>query len=197
MIYKTKVINKSGVEISRLSGLNELKYQFHLGIGASIVIPSRDPLSIYARYEEIIFERGESEYKQQPGSNVVTEVIYPGPIRLKIRKNWEEPKRNFPVVNFLNISGAGLEVYYPDCFNPGGAKLLLPLGVPVLCSVPVYSPLAQYKEFRIFKDEHDSELGESFPHHEMKGKRSQQELDRLARMLADWKESEKNRIKVL
>lgn len=197
MIYRTKVINKSGVEISRLSGLNELKYQFHLGIGASIVIPSRDPYSIYARYEEIIFQPGKSEFFRRPGSDVVTETIYPGPIKLKIRKGWIEPERKFPVVSFLNISGAGLEVYYPDCFNPGSAKLLLPLGIPVMASVPVYSPLAQYREFRIFKDEHDSELGESFPHHEKKGKRSQQELDRLARMLNDWKESEKNRIKVL
>jgi hypothetical protein len=197
MIYKTKIINESGVEINRLSGLNELKYQFHLGIGASIVIPSRDPFSIYARYSEIVFERGKSEYFRRPGSDVVTETIQPGPIKLKIRENWQEPTRPFPVVNFLNISGAGLEVYYPDCFDPGGAKLLLPLGVPVFSTVPVYSPLAQYREFVIFKDEHDAELGESFPHHEMKGKRSVQELDRLARMLADWKESEKNRIKVL
>lgn len=197
MIYKTKVINKSGVEISRLSGLNELKFQFHLGLGASITIPTRDAYGIFARYEEVIFLPGESEYKQQPGSNVVTEVIYPGPIKLKIRKGWIEPERKFPVVSFLNISGAGVEVYYPDCFNPGGAKLLLPLGIPVMASVPVYSPLAKYKEFIIFKDEYDSELGESFPHHQMKGKRSVQELQRLDRMLAEWKESEKNRIKVL
>lgn len=191
-MYETIVRNKSGQDMMRLSGIS--RYSFNIPDGSFIVIPSRDEYGLLARYSEIIFQKGKTIHKETAESNIITRTILPGAIKCVVRKNWIEPKRPFPVVSFLNERGALTEIYYPDCFNMG-EKLLLPLGIPVMATVPVYSPLAKFREFIIHKE--TMSVGESFPNHEMKGKRSEQELTRLAKMLNDWKESEKNRIKVM
>lgn len=196
MIYKTIIRNSSGQDMMRMSGVSN--HPFNISNGDFIVIPSRDEYALFARYEEIIFLKGKSTYTRQPGSNVVTETIADGGLKLKIRKNWQEPKRQFPTISFLNEGGAYMELYFPDCFSLG-EKLYLPKGIPVFSSVPVYSPLAKFRELVIHKEEIvPGAIGDDlFVNHELKGKRPEQELQRLAKMLNDWKESEKNRIKVL
>lgn len=196
MSYKTKITNKSGQAIWRISGLANIRQQFDITDGASIVISSRDEYGLFARYSEIIFQKGESITKKSAESNIITELIYPGPVKCIIRKDWIEPKRPFPVVSFLNLGAVFMETIYPDCFN-SAEKLMLPLGIPILFSVPCYSPIAKFREYIIHPEEFDEFAGDFRPYHEMKHKRPQQELDRLARMLNDWRESEKNRIKVM
>ena len=195
-MIKTIVRNKSGQDMMGVSG--ESRYPFNISDGGFIIIPSRDEYGLYARYSEIIFQKGKSIFKKTAESNIITETILPGPIKCIIRKNWTEPKRKFPVVSFLNLEGAQIEIFYPDCFNIG-EKLLLPRGIVVMATVPVYSPLAKFKEFIIHKEEKVGSIGgeDIFPNHEMKGKRSPQELERLSKLYNDWKESEKNRIKVM
>jgi len=195
-MLKTIVRNKSGQDMMCLSG--ESKYPFNISNDDFIIIPSRDEYGIYARYEEIIFQKGKTTYKESPDSNLVTKTIALGTIKTKVRKGWVEPKRKFPVVSFLNLEGAQMETFYPDCFNIG-EKLMLPRGIVVMATVPVYSPLAKFREFVIHKEEKVGALGgeDIFPNHEMKRKRSPQELERLSRLYNDWKESERNRIKVM
>jgi len=192
-MFETIVRNHSGEDIV-LQPSGVYKYPFNIRKDGVQVIPSRSEYGILARYSEIIFQKGKAVYKETEGSNVVTKSVLPGAIKCIVRKGWVEPKRAFPVVSFLNEGGTFMEIYYPDCFNIN-EKLYLPLGIPIMASVPVYMPLAKFKEFVIHEE--IMELGESIPDHEMKGKRSEQELQRLAKMLNDWKEAEKNRIKVM
>ena len=68
-----------------------------------------------------------------------------------------------------------------------------------MSTVPCYSKYAQYKELIIHEDVRVEAQGgyDLFPNHEMKGKRSPQELDRIARMIREFHEKEKNRIRVM
>lgn len=193
MVYLTIVKNETGGDMGRQSGVDG--HPFNIPAGGSIVIPSKDEYQPFARYESITFTKGKTRYHERRDSDLITKTSSPGKVKTKIRPDWVEPKRPFPVVAFLNLEGATMEVLYTDI----GKKLMLPRGIMILASIPCYSKMAPYREYVIHRDVRvDKQSGfDLFPNHELKGKRSEQELARLAKLIAEWRESERNRIKMM
>lgn len=202
MIYITKITNKFKGEIDYPSPVSG--FTFKIPEGGFNIYRTSDVYNILARYEEIIFLPGREEFKQMEESNVITRKLYPGKIKLVVRRGWTEPKRRFPAVWFLNLTEVPIVSVAPDIFNQS-KRLKLFMQIPVLASVPVYSQFAQYRRYEI----HPPALQPSqmagaaagsmneIEDNRLEGRRSKQELDRLDKLLKEWKAQERDRIKLM
>lgn len=201
MIFETKIINKFKADLYYHSPIPG--FRFSVPEDGFLTHRTSDPYNVLARYSEIIFEKGREVVKRTADSNVLTRRLYPGKIKCVIRPDWEEPKRAFPTVWFLNLTECPLVTIIPDVFNQN-KKLYLFMQIPVLAEVPVYSQFAKYKRYEIHPpipqlkqmpgmvDSYDE-----IEDNRLLGERSKQEQERLARLRSEWKEAEKDRIKLM
>jgi len=203
MIYETKILNAFGGEIDYPSPVS--RFRFKIAEDGFLVHKTTDPYHVFARYSEIIFLPGRAEHVQSSGdSNVLTRKLYFKGLKCVTRKGWEEPERKWPTVWFINQGTCPLEVIKPDCFDTN-LSLFLFKDIPVLSSVPCYSQFAKYKKYVINPPTYTrAQMPGSAPgamdaleNRELSGKRSEQELQRLSKLVAEWKEQQRNTVKIM
>lgn len=203
MIYETKIINKFGADLFYPSPV--LDFKFAIPQDGFIVYRSADPYGALSRYSEVIFEKGREEFKQTEDSNVLTKKLSPGKIRCVTRKDWTEPVHKFPSVWFLNLTDCPIVSLAIDIFNTG-KRLQLFMQIPILTTVPLHSQFAKFQKYTIYPPvKHQSQMVggiaganiHEIADNRLEGKRSKQELERLDRMIREWKEAEKDRIKLM
>lgn len=203
MIYETKITNKYGGEIDYPSPVSG--FIFKIVEGAFIVHRTTDPYNILARYSEIIFLPGRVEHVQSSAeSNVLTKKLYFKGLKCITRKNWEEPQRKFPTTWFINQGNCPLEIIKPDPFDTH-LKLFLFRDLPVLASIPCYSVFAKHKKYTILPHVLTPSQMAGAPqgavnvleNRELTGERTKQELERLSKLVAEWKEQQRNTVKIM
>jgi hypothetical protein len=203
MIYETKITNKFGGEIDYPSPVSG--FLFKIPEDGFLIYRTTDPLNILARYSEIIFLPGRVEHVQSSAeSNVLTKKLYFKGLKCIVRKGWEEPERKFPTTWFINQGNVPLEVVKPDCFDQN-LSIFLFQDLPVLSSVPCYSIFAKHKKYTIHEPilTPSQRVGaiagavDALENRELTGERTKQELERLQRMIKDWKETQRNTVKIM
>ncbi len=202
MLYETILTNKFGSELDYPSPVSG--FLFKIPEGGKLIHRTTDPLNILARYSEIIFLPGREEYtKSTIESDVLRKKLYLKGLKCIVRKDWVEPPRKWPTVWFLNQGDIALEVVKPDFFDTN-LSIFLFKDLPVLASVPCASEFAKFKKYTIHtpiytpSQKPGAGVGavNALENRELSGKRSDQEMDRLQRLVKDWKEQQKNVIRI-
>lgn len=202
MIYKTLIINNHGADLFVISPVKD--FSMNVGQDETIEHVTNDPYNVFSRYESITFLPGIKTTKQMESSNVATISLKMAGLKLKTRKNFEEPKRKYPTCWFLNEGGSPMETLSIDCFDWGN-KVYLIRDLPVLKSVPIYSIFAEYKRYIIRQPVFMAKTGvgclpgagDMIPNYCLEDKRKGDDLARMKRLLNEWKNEQKNQIKVI
>jgi hypothetical protein len=66
------------------------------------------------------------------------------PLKFSIRKGWKEPKRQWPIVEFLNVHGCQFEMA-----GFRSTRVKMPLGIPILAAVDPNWHVAKFKKYTI------------------------------------------------
>jgi len=201
-VFRTLIINKFGADIYLPSPVEN--FQLNISKGGTIEHVTDDPYNVFSRYSEITFMPGIETLKPMESSNVSTRTLEMTKLKLRVRKNWNEPKRTFPTTWFINEGNCPLEVISVDCFD-WSKKVYLMKHLPVLASVPIYSIFASYKKYVIKEPVFQAKVGVGYlpgaghmvPNYVLEDKRKGEDLERVKRLLAKWKETQKNQVKVI
>lgn len=203
MIFETIFQNDYGSEIDLPSP--QQGHRFKIAEGDRQVYKSNNPLGVFSRYSRIIFLKAHEQFVEttQDPSLKRRKLLWRG-LKLIVRKGWTEPSRPWPQIWMLNKSDVPLQVISPDMFDQNN-KVFLFWDLPTLVSVPPYSTFAEYRKYILGVPDQQAKqmLGASpgnfdlLENTKLEGKRSDQELRRLKKMLDEWRETQKNTIKLM
>jgi hypothetical protein len=123
--YKTELWNRSGNHVRVYEGSQILML---LRLNEKITIESINPLSTYARFDQVIWEPSGSVYVHE-------------------RPGWQEPDRGSRwIVEFINLDGGETEERLVD-----GRYITLPKGIPIRVGVQLNDPYILAAQVQIKK----------------------------------------------